>query len=85
VRRLYQPDTLPTGLAARPFDSDKALHRWLVELAAAAEAVAGGVELPPIAPFQAARRLIRQELINAGIASALDETVAQFLFSTAGA
>jgi SAM-dependent methyltransferase len=68
-----------------PFDSDRVLHRRLVELAAAAEGVAGGVELLPTVSFQAARRLIRQELVNAGIASALDEAVAQLLSSTAGA
>jgi len=62
-----------------PFDSDKVLHRRLVDLAVAAEAVAAGVELPPTASFQAARRLIRQELGNAGIAPALDQAVAQLL------
>jgi hypothetical protein len=61
------------------FDSDNPLHRHLVELAMDAESVAGRVELQGSESFQVARRLIRQELAVAGIASALDEAVEQLL------
>ena len=61
------------------FDPSNPLHRELVEIATHAELVAGGVELHGNESFQAARRLIRQELAAAGIAAALDEAVDQLL------
>jgi hypothetical protein len=61
------------------FDPSNPLHRHLVELAMDAESVAGRVELQDRESFQVARRLVRQELAVAGIASALDEAVEQLL------
>ena len=61
------------------FNPGNPLHQHLVELARDAELVAGRVELQGRWSFQVARRLIRQELAVAGIASALDEAVGQLL------
>jgi hypothetical protein len=65
------------------FDPENPQHQQLVDLAVEAEAVAGHVELQATTSFQAARRLIRHELIDAGITSSLDEAVAQLLPSPA--
>jgi hypothetical protein len=61
------------------FDPGNPLHRHLVELATDAEVVAGHVPLQGRESFQMARRLIRQELAEVGLASALDEAVGQLL------
>jgi SAM-dependent methyltransferase len=61
------------------FDPGNPLHQHLVELAMDAESVAGRVELQGRESFQAARRLIRQELAVMDIALALDEAVEQLL------
>jgi hypothetical protein len=61
------------------FDPGNPLHDHLVDLAMDAESVAGRVDLQGRESFQVARRLIRQELGEVGIASALDEAVEQLL------
>jgi hypothetical protein len=57
------------------FDPDNELHQQLVILAEQAEAVAASVDVSAHRTFQAQRRLIREGLERAGIASAMDEAV----------
>jgi SAM-dependent methyltransferase len=61
------------------FDTTQPLHRRLVALTAKASEVASKVELADGMGFQAARRLIRQELAIAGISAMLDSTVTELL------
>jgi hypothetical protein len=61
------------------FDRKAPLHRQLAELASEAEQVANNVELPAGVGFQAARRLIRSELVAASVSGRLDSAVNELL------
>ncbi len=61
------------------FDPKQRLHSRLVELATQAQEVAEDVDLPQGAGFQAARGLIRKELVAAGISAMLDSAAAELL------
>jgi len=61
------------------FDPSKSLHNDLADLAVRATEVSLSVGLEGISSFQTARRMIRKELIAAGIAADLDAAVEQLL------
>jgi hypothetical protein len=61
------------------YDPDDHRHRELVELAAAAERVAGSIELPDGVSFQALRRRIRSALGESGIADSIDVLVSRLV------
>jgi hypothetical protein len=67
--------TLPIPL----FDSKSALHRDLAAAAAEAERLAALVEIPDGVKFQRARKLVRDALIQAGIAPKIDKLVTRLL------
>jgi len=64
------------------FDAKNAAHENLVQLASEAEVIAGAVSLSGVESFQTVRRLIRDALASAGIASAIDDAVTD-LFGSA--
>jgi hypothetical protein len=61
------------------FDASQSLHNDLAAAAAEAERIAAAVELPETVKFQRARKLIRDALIDSGIAPHIDELVARLL------
>ena len=61
------------------FDATVTLHNDLAAAAAEAERIAAAFELPETAKFQRARKLIRDALADAGIASRVDDLVARLL------
>ncbi len=61
------------------FDPEIGLHTQLVELAGQAEQVAGGIELLENTSFQAARKLIRIALGEAGVTEKIDGAVVELL------
>jgi SAM-dependent methyltransferase len=65
------------------FDPKATLHARLAALATEAGEIASNVELPEGVGFQAARRLIREELAAGGISAMLDNAVAELLAASA--
>jgi hypothetical protein len=63
------------------FDKRVKTHRDLAAAAQAAEALAASVPLPDSVQFQRARRLVREALIEAGLARRIDTLVAKLLDS----
>lgn len=68
-------DNLVWTLAIPEFDPDEALHRDLAAAARHAAAVAALVDLPEAAHFTAKRRLIRQALVEDGVAGTIERLV----------
>jgi SAM-dependent methyltransferase len=67
------------------YDASLERHRELVELAEAAEAAAAAVDVGAARTFQAQRRLIRQALATAGLATRIDEIVVALVGAAAPA
>jgi hypothetical protein len=61
------------------FDAGDKKHQELAGLAAEAEEVASGVELPEKVNFVRARRMIREALRESGVAGKIDKVVAEML------
>ena len=55
------------------------VHRDLAAAAAKAEKIANAIELPENVKFQRARGLVRDALIEDGVAGAIDELVVRLL------
>jgi hypothetical protein len=72
-------DKVVFNLPIPRFDSKIEVHRDLAAAAAKAEKIASAVELPEKAKFQRARGLVRNALIEDGVASAIDELVVRLL------
>lgn len=82
ARGQHNPRDFDTHIFALPFpafDSSDALHLELADLAAHAETLAADVELEPQWQFQKCRRVLREALVDAGIAGTIDATVDQLL------
>jgi SAM-dependent methyltransferase len=75
-------DKVLFNLPIPAFDSKNRLHRDLAAAAAKAEACAARVNLPETVKFQQARRLIRTELTEAGIAKTIDRLVETLLLGS---
>jgi N-6 DNA Methylase len=61
------------------FDAAASLHTELADAAREAEAIAAAVKLPETVKFQRARKLVRDALIDAGVAMRIDTFVARVL------
>ena len=72
-------DKVMLSLPIPKFDTANALHGELADAAATAQAVANGVELREGQHFKTARRLIREALLDDGVAERIDDLVAQLL------
>ncbi len=72
-------DKVMFNLPIPQFDPAGHLHNELVAAAAEAERISGTFQLPATVKFQRARKLIRDALIESGIAPHIDRLVAQLL------
>jgi hypothetical protein len=72
-------DKVVFNLPIPRFDSKIALHGEIAAAAAKAEKIAGAVALPENVKFQRARGLVRNALIDDGVAGAIDELVVRLL------
>jgi hypothetical protein len=72
-------DKVMFNLPIPRFDSSEQLHRDLAAAAAEAERIAAAFALPESVKFQRARKLIRDALIESGVAPQIDELVARLL------
>lgn len=61
------------------FDPEKDIHALLSELAGQAEQIAGEVEFDGSWQFQKARRMIREALVEDGVAAEIDTAVAELI------
>ena len=61
------------------YDGDQELHRTLATHAAAAEDVAGAIDLHSVGQFQKARRLVREALREHGVAGQIDALVEELV------
>lgn len=61
------------------FDSKNASHVALTTASAKAEKIAAAAALPEGVKFQRARRLVREALVEAGVAREIDGLVAELL------
>jgi hypothetical protein len=72
-------DKVVFNLPIPRFDSKIELHRNLAAAAAKAERIASAVELPENVKFQRARGLIRNALVEDGVAGEIDELLVRLL------
>jgi hypothetical protein len=61
------------------FDAKDQTHLALAKAAGKAEKIAAAVELPEGVKFQRARKLVRDALVDAGVAAEIDALVARLL------
>ncbi len=72
-------DKVMFNLPIPRFDASNKLHGELAKAAGKAEKIAAAVALPEGVKFQRARRLVRDALIDAGVAGEIDALVARLL------
>ena len=77
-------DKVMFALPISRFDASVALHNELAAAAAEAERLAQAFELPDAVKFQRARKLVREALIDSGVAQRIDYLVARLLDEAPG-